>query len=129
WGQEEIGILEREGVYEFGIDGETVALSLEDVLITSQDIPGWSVASDNGLTVALDVTLTTSLKQEGIARDFVNRIQNLRKDMGLEVQDKITLNIRKSEEEVDQALLNFSGYIQTETQATSLSLIEELAEG
>src|SRR5690606_9260756 len=97
--------------------------------ITSQDIPGWSVASDNGLTVALDVTLTTSLKQEGTARDLVNRIQNLRKDMGLEVQDKISIEIKKSEEQVDQALLNFSGYIQTETQATSLSLIEELDKG
>src|SRR5690606_22585918 len=129
WGQEEIGLLEKEGVYKFGMDGDTVTLLLEDVIITSQDIPGWSVASDNGLTVALDVTLTTPLKQEGIARDFVNRIQNLRKEMGLEVQDKITINIEKSKEEVDQAFINFSDYIQTETQALSLSVIEELTGG
>ncbi len=90
WGQEEINALEKNGTIEIDLDGEKASLALEEVLITSQDIPGWSVASHNGITVALDVTLTDELKQEGIARDLVNRIQNLRKDMGLEVQDKIT---------------------------------------
>jgi isoleucyl-tRNA synthetase len=126
WGQEEIGTIEREGQYALSLEGERVNLSLEDVLITSQDIPGWSVASDRGVTVALDVTLTTELKQEGVARDFVNRIQNLRKEMGLEVQDKINIQVKASSEEVDMALMNFTAYIQAETQALSLSIHETL---
>jgi isoleucyl-tRNA synthetase len=68
---------------------------LDDVLISSEDIAGWSVASENGLTVALDITLTDELKREGIARDFVNRVQNMRKDMGLEVLDKISIEVEK----------------------------------
>ncbi|HLT08617.1 MAG TPA: isoleucine--tRNA ligase [Cyclobacteriaceae bacterium] len=126
WGQEQITHMEREGKYILDLDGETVSLSLEDVLISSQDIPGWSVASDRGVTVALDVTLTTELKQEGIARDFVNRIQNLRKDMGLEVQDKINIEVKSSTEEVNVALANFSPYIQAETQALSLMIVANL---
>lgn len=126
WGQEEIGIIEREGRFDLHLDGEQVSLALEDVLITSQDIPGWSVASDRGITVALDVTLTAELKQEGIARDFVNRIQNLRKDMGLEVQDKISIQVQAYTEEVDLALTKFTAYIQAETQALSLAILENL---
>ena len=126
WGQEEISIIEREGKFDLPLEGEQVSLALEDVLITSQDIPGWSVASDRGITVALDVTLTTELKQEGIARDFVNRIQNLRKDMGLEVQDKISIQVQAFTEEVDLALTKFAAYIQSETQALSLSILEKL---
>ena len=126
WGQEEISIIEREGKFDLLLEGEQVSLALEDVLITSQDIPGWSVASDRGITVALDVTLTTELKQEGIARDFVNRIQNLRKDMGLEVQDKISIQVQAFTEEVDLALTKFAAYIQSETQALSLSILEKL---
>lgn len=126
WGQEEISIIEKEGKYDLTLDGEVFTLSLEDVLITSQDIPGWSVVSEKGITVALDVTLTTALKEEGIARDFVNRVQNLRKDMGLEVQDKITIQVAKCNDEVDQALINFSPYIQAETQGLSLILVEKL---
>jgi isoleucyl-tRNA synthetase len=91
WGQQEIAQIEREGHLLLSLEGEEFDLLLEEILISSQDIPGWSVASDQGVTVALDVTLTEELKQEGIARDLVNRIQNLRKDLGLEVQDKIHL--------------------------------------
>jgi isoleucyl-tRNA synthetase len=79
--------------------------------------------------VALDVTLTEGLKQEGIARDFVNRIQNLRKDMGLMVQDKITIRVSKSSEAVNRALLNFADYIQSETQAISFSVNGEFTGG
>jgi len=103
------------------LEGEEVDLLLEEVLISSQDIPGWSVASDQGVTVALDVTLTEELKQEGIARDLVNRIQNLRKDLGLEVQDKIHLTVSDSNELVNAALAHFGGYIQAETQALTLT--------
>ncbi|MEX2593016.1 MAG: isoleucine--tRNA ligase [Anditalea sp.] len=129
WGQEEIGTIEREGTYDFELEDEKATLSLEDVMITSQDIPGWSVASDKGITVALDVTLTEELKQEGIARDLVNRIQNIRKEMGLKIQDKITIKVAKSSEEVDRALINFADYIQSETQACSLSVNGEVEGG
>jgi len=122
WGKEEIAQIESEGQASITIDGETAMLQLEEVLIQSQDIPGWSVATANGITVALDVTLTTALKEEGVARDFVNRVQNLRKDMGLEVQDKIRIQIVPLNETVDNALNHFSEYIKTETQALALTL-------
>jgi isoleucyl-tRNA synthetase len=120
WGQTEISSIEREGKIRVKVEGEEVELLLEEVLISSQDIPGWSVASDQGVTVALDVTLTEELKQEGVARDLVNRIQNLRKDMGLEVQDKIHIIISDSNVLVNAALVGFGEYIQAETQALSL---------
>jgi len=129
WGKEEISSIEKNGSFDITLDGETVTLTLEDVLISSQDIPGWSVASDNGVTVALDVTLTEELKQEGIARDLVNRIQNLRKDMGLEVQDKITIKVAKHDDMVNSALENFATYIQTETQALSLEVNGSVSDG
>ena len=122
WGPTEIGQIEREGHFKLSIEGEEIDLLLEEVLISSQDIPGWSVASDQGVTVALDVNLTEELKQEGIARDLVNRIQNLRKDLGLEVQDKIKLMVADSNAEVNAAIIKFGSYIQEETQAISLSV-------
>jgi isoleucyl-tRNA synthetase len=126
WGQPEIAQIERDGKIEVAVEGETIELLLEEVLITSQDIPGWSVASDQGMTVALDVTLTEELKQEGVARDLVNRIQNLRKDMGLEVQDKIHVQVSDSNELVNAAVKNFGEYIQSETQALSLTASAQL---
>lgn len=122
WEQAEIAKIEREGKIFVDVDGESLELLLEEVLITSQDIPGWSVASDQGVTVALDVTLSDELKQEGVARDLVNRIQNLRKDMGLEVQDKINIKIADENELVKNALASFGEYIQTEVQALNLEL-------
>jgi isoleucyl-tRNA synthetase len=122
WGATEIGQIETEGHFILSVEGEDIDLLLEEVLISSQDIPGWSVASDQGVTVALDVTITEELKQEGIARDIVNRIQNLRKDLGLEVQDKIKLVVADSNSEVNAAIALFGSYIQEETQAISLSL-------
>jgi isoleucyl-tRNA synthetase len=122
WGAGEINQIEREGHYLLTVEGEEIDLLLEEVLISSQDIPGWSVATDQGVTVALDVTLTEELKQEGVARDLVNRIQNLRKDLGLEVQDKITLLVSDSNPVVNASIALFGGYIQEETQAISLSV-------
>jgi isoleucyl-tRNA synthetase len=122
WGPTEIGQIEREGHFILSVEGEEIDLLLEEVLISSQDIPGWSVASEQGVTVALDVNLTEELKQEGIARDLVNRIQNLRKDLGLEVQDKIKLLVADSNAEVSAAITKFGSYIQEETQAISLSV-------
>src|SRR5690606_36074325 len=106
-----------------------VQITLEDVEISSEDIPGWSVASENGVTVALDITITEELKKEGIARDVVNRVQNMRKDMGLEVQDKIKITIQKKDELIDNALLANKEYICSETQALSLVLTENLKDG
>ncbi|HRG07333.1 MAG TPA: isoleucine--tRNA ligase, partial [Cyclobacteriaceae bacterium] len=122
--QAEIQTIEKQGK----LNKEGFDLVLEDVLISSEDIPGWSVASENGLTVALDITLTDELKREGIARDFVNRVQNLRKDMGLEVLDKISLEVEKNGEFVTAALVEHQAYIQTETQALSMELKEKVTD-
>jgi isoleucyl-tRNA synthetase len=121
--KEDISAIEKQGkLSKGGFD-----LVLEDVLISSEDIPGWAVASEGNLTVALDITITNDLKKEGIARDFVNRVQNLRKDMGLEILDKIGIEVEKDGEVVTAALTEYSDYISTETQALSLELKESLA--
>jgi isoleucyl-tRNA synthetase len=120
--KEDISAIEKQGkLSKGGFD-----LVLEDVLISSEDIPGWSVASEGAITVALDITITEDLKKEGIARDFVNRVQNLRKDMGLEVLDKIGIEVEKDGELVTAALTEFSEYISTETQALTLELKDSL---
>ena len=119
-GQEEIKTFESKEFYPINVDGEEITLTLEDVEISSQDIPGWTVASENGLTVALDLEISDELKREGIARDIVNRVQNLRKDKGLEVQDKIRIHYNCSESIVTEAFEQFSDYISKETQALSI---------
>lgn len=122
--KEDISALEKSGkLSKAGFD-----LVLEDVLISSEDIPGWSVASEGGVTVALDINITEDLKKEGIARDFVNRVQNLRKDMGLEVLDKIGIEVEKDGEMVTAALTEFKDYIRVETQALTLELKENVAD-
>ncbi|QTN39997.1 isoleucine--tRNA ligase [Cryomorphaceae bacterium] len=125
--QDQIREIERADVYQLEIDGETVTLNKDDVEITSEDIPGWLVASENGLTVALDVTLTDALKEEGTARELVNRIQNIRKDSGLEVTDRITLEM-KSHPALEAAVQNNRSYICSETLAEDLALVTELSE-
>ena len=126
---EDIAEIEKSKSYLLKLEGGDINLTLDDVLITSQDIPGWSVASEEDVTVALDINLTDELKQEGIARDLVNRIQNLRKDMGLEVQDKIHITVERNDELVASALESNKEYICTETQALQLDLTEQLANG
>ena len=122
--KEEIQTLEKKGsLSKGGFD-----LVLEDVLISSEDIPGWAVASEGGLTVALDIRVTDELKREGIARDFVNRVQNLRKEKGLEVLDKISIEVEKDGEAVTAALTEFKDYISTETQALTLELKEKIVD-
>ncbi|MFP4504766.1 MAG: class I tRNA ligase family protein, partial [Cyclobacteriaceae bacterium] len=127
-GQEEINKLERDNRYELVLSDQTICLTLEDVEITSEDIPGWSVAREGNITVALDITVTDELKKEGLARDLVNRIQNLRKDMGLEVQDKIHIKVEKDGSLMNEAIQKHKDYICTETQALSLDVVEKLAE-
>jgi isoleucyl-tRNA synthetase len=101
-------------------------LRLSDVDIQTEDIPGWLVASENGLTVALDVTVTDELRREGIARDFVNRIQNLRKDLDFDVTDKITIDLERNNEQLAEAVETNSDYIRQEVQAVSLNLVTGL---
>jgi isoleucyl-tRNA synthetase len=126
--QDDIAHLEREGGYEIMLsDDETAVLTPDDVEISSEDIPGWLVANEGKLTVALDITLTEELKQEGISRELVNRIQNLRKDSNLEVQDRIHILMQRSAPEVNEAVMNYSAYICSETQALTLDIVEELA--
>jgi isoleucyl-tRNA synthetase len=126
FGQEEIKRLEKDKALPVSLNGQAVNLTLEDVEITSEDIPGWIVASENGLTVALDITITEELKKEGISRDVVNRVQNLRKDMGLEVQDKIKIDVQLSNDLVNAALESNKEYICAETQALELNLQDQV---
>ncbi len=119
-GQEEINKLEQQQQYELALPGEAIQLTAEDVEITSEDIPGWSVAREGNLTVALDISITEELKKEGIARDLVNRIQNLRKDMGMDVQDKIRISLEPGDALVEAAVQTYKDYICAETQALSL---------
>jgi isoleucyl-tRNA synthetase len=123
--QDQIATFEANGSYEIDLDGETVTLALEDVEITSQDIPGWLVATEDGLTVALDITITDELRNEGFARDLVNRIQNLRKDNGLEVQDKIKITWTSPAEILLKTAKDFGEYIQRETQALEIEYAKE----
>lgn len=124
----DINQIEQNGTIDLQIDGDKIALELSDVEISSQDIEGWLVASSGPLTVALDATLSPALKAEGIARELVNRIQNLRKDSGFEVTDKIVIKFLK-DPFIDSALLDNLEYIKTETLATEILVETTLKEG
>jgi isoleucyl-tRNA synthetase len=120
--------LEREGELTLPLENKSVILQLSDVEISSQDIEGWLVASSGPLTVALDVTLDESLRKEGIARELVNRIQNIRKESGFEVTDKIDIKILK-DGLVEKAISSNEAYIKTETLTAELNFEEKLDEG
>lgn len=111
--------MERNGKLTLAVSGKDITLTSSDVEITSQDIEGWLVANSGTITVALDITITNELRNEGIARELVNRIQNMRKDSGFEVTDRITVNIQ-SEQAVDQAIQSFGQYIKDETLTSEL---------
>jgi isoleucyl-tRNA synthetase len=121
--QEDIACFEGADNYEITVNGEQIQLKPDDVEILSEDIPGWLVATEGRLTVALDVNITQELKDEGIAREFVNRIQNLRKDSGFEVTDKISVEIRKHEL-INPAVMRFNEYIAAQTLAKSVDLVD-----
>ena len=125
--QDDIARIEQDEKYMIEIEGQELEILLSDVDIITQDIPGWLIAGMGNLTVALDVTLTPELIEEGIARDLVNRIQNLRKDKGFEVTDKIRLKIEKNTE-ISDAIQNNYDYICSETLAESLDLTEKLSD-
>ncbi|HEY1194721.1 isoleucine--tRNA ligase [Flavobacterium sp.] len=125
---EQINQLDKEGTLDIVIAGNSVTLSLEDVEITSQDIEGWLVANSNGITVALDITLTEELKNEGIARELVNRIQNIRKDSGFEVTDKINVQIKR-DGILEEAVSKNEDYIKSETLTDKLVFVDALENG
>ncbi|MEM1259367.1 MAG: isoleucine--tRNA ligase [Bacteroidota bacterium] len=126
--QEDIQKIEQEGEITLNLENKNIKLQLSDVEITSQDIEGWLVASSGPLTVALDITIDEELRNEGIARELVNRIQNLRKESGLEVTDKIELRILK-DGNVEKAIENNKAYLKSETLTEILNLEEQLEEG
>ncbi len=126
--QPEINSLENTGVFESVVDGNTVALTLEDVEIHSEDIPGLQVASEGAITIALDINVTPELRLEGIAREFVNRIQNLRKESDFDVTDKIILRIVRHPE-LSEAMEKYQDYIGNQTLASRVELVSQLPEG
>ncbi|APA91802.1 MULTISPECIES: isoleucine--tRNA ligase [unclassified Myroides] len=128
FGQEEIALLERNGEITLELSEKSVTLTVADVEITSQDIEGWLVANEAGLTVALDITISPELRKEGISRELVNRIQNIRKDSGFEVTDKIVVKILE-EKEIKEAVLANEDYIKSETLTHTLEFVIELSEG
>ncbi|WP_278020215.1 isoleucine--tRNA ligase [Flavobacterium ginsengisoli] len=125
---DQINQLDKQGTLDIVIAGNSVTLSLEDVEITSQDIEGWLVANSNGITVALDITLTEELKNEGIARELVNRIQNIRKDSGFEVTDKIKVQIKR-DGILEDAVSKNEDYIKSETLTDELVFADVLENG
>jgi len=126
--QEDIAKVEKEGRVPVEVDGKMITLELADVEISSKDIEGWLVANEGALTVALDVTITEDLKEEGIARELVNRIQNARKDSGFEVTDKIKLTVLKFEN-LEQSVKTNKDYIMSETLTEELTFADHLSEG
>lgn len=121
----DIRALETNGKFDLTIQEENISLSLSDVEIITEDVPGWSVATEGSVTVALDITVTDELRSEGIARDFINRIQNLRKESGFEVTDKIQISLLDNNEVLTRSLLANKSYICQEVQAIDLQFIDE----
>ena len=127
--QEQISTLETAGVLNVALEsGETVDIEAADVEIYSEDIPGWTVANEGSLTVALDITVTDALRVEGAAREIVKRIQNLRKESGLEITDRIAVVLTHSDL-TDKAVVEYGDYIRSQVLANSLTLAGEVADG
>ena len=133
--QEQIALLEKEGQYNLSVDGEAIILQTGDVEITSEDIPGWLVANKGSLTVALDITITPELKDEGNAREFVNRIQNIRKDNGFDLTDRILVKVSAGNarlpdgQRLKNSLVQFNDYICAEILADYIDILPELNGG
>ena len=126
--QNAIAELEKNGKYILIIDGNDAILEATDVEIFSEDIPGWLVANEGKLTVALEVTITEDLRKEGIARELVNRIQNIRKSSGFEITDKIKITLSKNEQ-TDDAVNEYNSYICNQVLSNSLILVDEVIDG
>ena len=126
--QDQINELDKVGEITLVSSEKSITLTIEDVEISSQDIPGWLVANSNGITVALDITISDELRKEGIARELVNRIQNIRKDSGFEVTDKIKVQIQNNEI-IEQAVAANESYIKSETLTNELIFVSEINNG
>lgn len=126
--QQEIAILEKEQSYRLGIGDETIDIDINDVEVIAEDIPGWSVANKDNLTVALDITITEDLQNEGNARELVNRIQKIRKDSGLEVTDRIAVQVEEYET-LKSAIINFNDYICAEILADNIEIVPQVPSG
>ena len=124
--QSAIAQFEKEGQYTFAIEGQEIVVSTEDVTIFSEDIPGWSVANDGNITIALDITLTDELINEGIARELVNRIQNIRKSSGLEITDRINVSV-SAPDNINIAIAAHKAYIASQVLANNLYLTNQLS--
>jgi isoleucyl-tRNA synthetase len=120
-----ISLFEKNGSIDIDVNGAKATIDLADVEIISEDIPGWLVANEGSVTVALDVTITPELQQEGLARDIINRIQNIRKSRNYEITDRINLTFAKSSE-IDDTVKNFGEYIGAQVLANSVAVIEQL---
>jgi len=128
FGPDEIAKIEKDSEINVEINGKMTTLLLSDVVISSQDIDGWLVANQAGVTVALDVTISEELKKEGVARELVNRIQNLRKDSGFEVTDRIKI-VLQEETLINQTIQDNTSYIKAETLADTLEVVQEVKDG
>ena len=122
-----INAMEKAGYAEVDVNGTPTRVDLCDVEVYSEDIPGWLVANEGTVTVALDVTLTPELKQEGLARDIVNRIQNIRKSRDYDITDRINLVFKKNPEP-DEALKNFGSYIAAQVLAEAVATADTLGD-
>ena len=120
--QEDIRAYQQRSSLTLDIDGTVITLERGDIEITAEDVEGWLVSSEAGMTVALDTHLTPELIREGMAREFVNRIQNLRKDSGFDVTDRIGISVNTESKSLLEALLAHSSYIRQETLAEALTL-------
>ncbi|MBP3714901.1 MAG: isoleucine--tRNA ligase [Phocaeicola sp.] len=126
--QEAIAEFEKNGQYTLDIDGVPAVVDINDVEIFSEDIPGWQVANEGKLTVALEVTVTEELRKEGIARELVNRIQNIRKSSGLEIVDRIHVYLSKNTI-INDAVIEFNSYICNQVLANDITLMDEVSDG
>ena len=126
--QDEIAVLETEGSIKLNIDGQDIVVEAADVEIISEDIPGWLVSNEGNLTVALEIELTDELLNEGMARELINRIQNIRKESGLEITDRVAVTVSPNEQ-TDKAIAEYAEYIKTQVQADLLNVCENDGEG
>ena len=126
--QDDIALFEQHRRFVFQIEGQACEISTDDVEIISEDIPGWLVANEGNLTIALDITVTDALRKEGLARELVNRVQNLRKSTGFEITDKIRITLSSSQE-MDEAINEHADYIRKQVLAESLTITDSVEGG
>ena len=122
--QDDINAFEKAGTFTLNVEGQEAVIERADVEIISEDIPGWLVANEGRLTVALDITVTEELRKEGLARELVNRVQNIRKSSGFDITDKVNITIL-SNEAMDAAVAEYKEYISNQVLAASIEIADE----